>query len=201
MTSQAIHEIETARLLMRGPQPDDLAAWSMYVADPEYLRYIPWRPLTPQQRAERNLNAVAQVWEQHTPGDIAWVIALKATGQIMGWSGAGPSIEGGDAELVYMLGKPFWGQGFATEAARAVIRYGFENRPWDRIVATIQPENIGSLRVLEHLGFAYEKDVNYIEMTGDPTMQMDSPIVPYYALQRDKFAPGEAYYQVKTVPE
>jgi RimJ/RimL family protein N-acetyltransferase len=116
---------------------------------------------------------------------------------LIGWSGAGPSAATGEVELVYSLGKPYWGQGFATEAARAVARYSFENRAWDPIVAAIIPGNSASQRVLEHLGFVYEKDVNYDEMTGDTTMEMDSPIVPYFVLWRERFAPGDAFYRVK----
>lgn len=125
------------------------------------------------------------------------MIAQKTNGEIMGWCGAGPSAGDGEIELVYMLGKPFWGQGFATEAARAVVRYGFENQSWDRIVAAIIPGNVASRRVLEHLGFVYEKDVNYYETSGDSTIEMDSPIVPFFALQRERFAPGAALYRVK----
>lgn len=199
MATVSIPEIETERLLLRGPRPGDVEAWSAYIGDPDYLRYLPRRNLTPLARAEQTINSITQTWEQQPPSDIAWVITLKATGQLIGWSGAGPAEENGDAELVYMLGKPYWGQGFATEAARAVMRYGFENRIWNRIVAAIIPGNIASRRVLEHVGFAYEKDVNYYEMSGDTTIEMDSPIVPYFVLQRAQFVPGNALYRVTTL--
>jgi len=65
--------------------------------------------------------------------------------------------------------------------------------------AALNPGNSASRRVLEHLGFVYEKDVNYYEMTGDTTMEMDSPIVPYFVLRREQFAPGAAVYRVKGV--
>jgi hypothetical protein len=51
--------------------------------------------------------------------------------------------------------------------------------------------------VLERLGFAYEKDVNYIEMTGDTSMVMEDPMLALYALPRDQFAPGNAFYRVR----
>lgn len=200
MAPVTVPEIETERLLLRGPIPGDVAVLAAYVGDPDYLRYLPKRDLTALARAEQTLNTITQIWEQQPLSDIAWVITQKLTGQLIGWTGAGPAKENSEAELVYMLGKPYWGQGFATEAARAVVRYGFENREWDRIVAAIIPGNIASGRVLEHLGFVYEKDVNYYEMSGDTTIQMDSPIVPYFALQRDQFAPGDAFYRVRAVP-
>jgi RimJ/RimL family protein N-acetyltransferase len=197
MDPAPIPEVETERLLLRGPAPGDVEALANYVGDPDFLRYLPRRNLTPLERAQRTISNIVQTWERRPLSDIAWVIARKVDGQLIGWSGAGPSAATGEVELVYSLGKPYWGQGFATEAARAVARYSFENRAWDPIVAAIIPGNSASQRVLEHLGFVYEKDVNYDEMTGDTTMEMDSPIVPYFVLWRERFAPGDAFYRVK----
>jgi RimJ/RimL family protein N-acetyltransferase len=199
MASVVIPEIETERLILRAPISTDLDVFAAYLGDPDYLRYLPRRTATPHERAEQTLNVISQVWEQQPPSDIAWVISQKAGGQLMGWSGAGSSAGDGEIELVYAVGKPFWGQGFATEAARAVVRFGFENTGWDRMVAAIIPGNVASRRVLEHLGFVYEKDVNYYEMSGDATIEMDSPIVPYFALQRGRFAPGDAFYRVRHI--
>ncbi len=198
MAPASIPEIETERLLLRGPRTGDVEVWASYIGDPDYQRYLPKRNMTDLARAERSLNIIAQAWEQHPQSDVAWLITEKATGRLMGWSAAGPSKENGDPELAYVLGKPYWGQGFATEAARAVVRYGFAHLGWNRIVAAIIPGNVASRRVLEHLGFIYEKDVNYYEMSGDTTFLMDSPIVPYFVLQRDQFAPGDAFYRVRS---
>jgi len=194
MAAADVPPIETERLLLRAPTRADVAAWATHLADPEVLRYLPKRDQTPQERAEQQFDAINQGWEDHS--DIGLVITQKSGQQLIGWCGAGPGKEEDVAELVYMLGKPYWGQGFATEAARAVVRYGFENRPWSRIVAAIIPANAASRRVLEHLGFAYEKDVNYVEMTGDMTLQMDTPIVPLFVLRREQFVLGNAFYRV-----
>jgi ribosomal-protein-alanine N-acetyltransferase len=124
------------------------------------------------------------------------VITLKDSGQLVGWCGAGPYERAPtEAELVYSLGKPHWGKGLATEAAGAVVRFCFENTEWDSIAAAIMPENIASRRVLEHLRFVYLKDVNYYELTGDTTLEMDSPIVPYFVLRREEFEPGATVYR------
>lgn len=199
MASAAVPEVETARLLLRGPTDADIDAWASFLADPEVLRYLPKRAITPRERAERSFTSINQGWQQDPIGDLGWVITLKAEGQLIGWCGAGTAEGSNEAELVYSLGKPYWGRGFATEAARALIRFAFENTVWARIVAAIIPGNVASRRVLEHLGFLYEKDVNYLEMTGDTTMELDSPIVPFFALPRERFWPGDAFYRVKRV--
>ncbi len=197
MAAIRVPQIETGRLLLRGPCSGDVARWAAYVDDPDYSRYLPKRTATPLQRAELTFAGIAHAWEQDPPSDIAWAIAHKTDGQVIGWSAAGPSGGTGEVELVYMLGKPYWGQGFATEAAEAVVRYGFEHRAWDQISAAIIPGNVASRRVLEHLGFVNERDVNYLEMSGDATIQMDSPMVPYFVLRRDQFVPRGAFYRVR----
>ena len=196
MASRAVPDIETERLLLRGPTSADIDTWAAFLADPDVLRYLPKRAITPRERAGRTFNGINMGWQQHPMRDIGWVITLKGEGQLIGWCGAGTAEESNEAELVYSLGKPYWGQGYATEAARACVRFGFENTSWERIVAAIIPGNVASRRVLEHIGFVYEKDVNYYEMTGDTTMELDSPIVPYFALRRELFAPGRALYRL-----
>lgn len=196
MAQMTVPEIETGRLLLRGPTDADVEAWAAFLADPDVLQYLPRRAITSRERAERSFNAINQGWRQQPVSDIGWVITLKSAGQLIGWCGAGTVEGSNEAELVYSLGKPYWGQGFATEAARALVRFAFERTGWDRIVAAILPGNIASRRVLEHLGFIYEKDVNYFEMTGDTMMELDSPIVPYFALPRERFTPGDAFYRV-----
>lgn len=196
MAHAAVPEIETERLLLRGPTFADIDTWAAFLADPDVLRYLPKRAITPHERAQSTLNAINLGWQQQPVNDIGWIITLKSDGQLIGWCGAGTAEGSNEAELVYSLGKPYWGQGFATEAARALVRFAFERTGWDRIVAAILPENVASRRVLEHLGFVYEKDVNYYEMSGDTTMELDSPIVPYFVLAREQYTSGDAFYRV-----
>jgi ribosomal-protein-alanine N-acetyltransferase len=127
---------------------------------------------------------------------VGWAATTKEDGQFIGLCGI-EKLEGtSDGELDYLLGKPYWGQGFATEAARAVVRFGFAHTSWERIVAAIVPANTASGRVLDHLGFVYEKHVNYNELTGADTIVLDDPVVALYALGRDRYAPGDALYHL-----
>lgn len=197
MVPMTIPKVETERLILRAPTLADVDVWAAYLADPDVLRYLPRRAITPRERAELAFNAINQGWLQHPVSDIGWVITLKGDRQLIGWCGAGSAEGSTEAELVYSLGKPYWGRGFATEAARALVRYSFENTAWERMVAAIVPGNAASRRVLEHLGFVYEKDVNYYEMSGDTTIELDSPMVPYFVLRREQFVPHDALYRVR----
>ena len=66
----------------------------------------------------------------------------------------------GETELYYALGKPHWGRGFATEAAGAAMRFGFDRAGLSRIVAYAVPENRASTHVMEKLGMTYEEEAS-----------------------------------------
>jgi RimJ/RimL family protein N-acetyltransferase len=197
MVPGAVPEIETERLILREPVPADLDVWAAFNADPDVARYLPRRKITPRERAESLLDAIQRMWEQPASG-CGWAVMRKADQQFIGWCTAEHLASVNEVELSYLYGKPYWGQGFATEAARAACHFTFEHSAWDRIVATIVPGNAASRRVLDHLGFVYEKDVNYHQMTGDFVFQLESPILPYFVLLRERFAPGNGFYRVRS---
>ena len=66
-----------------------------------------------------------------------------------------------EVEVLYALGRPFWGRGYAREAAAAALRFGFETVGLDRIVAFVVPENTASARVLEAVGLRSIGDTDY----------------------------------------
>ena len=170
-----IPQIETARLLLRPFAADDLDDYTRLIfADAEVMRYLPQRDLAPRDRAERTLTVFAEQWSHHGCG--VWAVTDKATGEFVGHCGLGPVPEAGEIEVLYALGKAYWGQGIATEAARASVCFGFEQANLVRLVAFAVPENIASRRVMEHLGFAYEKDVHYFGLD-----------LVQYTLDRDQF--------------
>jgi ribosomal-protein-alanine N-acetyltransferase len=198
MPDTQIPTIETERLLLRGSTSGDVDTWAALLEDADVRRYVPKFPQSIRERAGLHIQWCDAAWEEEPQTEVGWMIALKQTGELIGRCGCGTLEGSNEAEVIYTLGKPYWGRGYATEATRAVIRYSLEQFPWDPITACIFPANIASRRVLEHLGFVYERDVDYLERTGDTSLAMESPIVPLYILPRDKFAPGNAYYRLFT---
>jgi RimJ/RimL family protein N-acetyltransferase len=155
-----VPRIETARLLLRPFVEADLDDYTRLIfADAEVMRYLPKRDLTPRDRAERTIAIFAEHWSHYGLG--AWAVTDKLTGEFMGHCGLGPVPEAGEIEVLYSLGQAYWGRGVATEAARASVRFGFEQAKLGRLIALAVSENIGSRRVMEHLGFVYEKDAHY----------------------------------------
>jgi ribosomal-protein-alanine N-acetyltransferase len=89
-------------------------------------------------------------------------------------------------EVAYALGRAHWGGGIASEAARASLRYGFEQMKLPRIIAVAVPENTGSRRVMEKIGMQFE----------GMTDQYYRATLALYSIQRADFNPGDEAYRL-----
>lgn len=175
MAAATIPTVETARLLLRPFTAEDLEDYTHLIfAEAEVMRYLPQRTSTPRERAERTMAFFNDQWVQS--GYSAWAVTDKVTGQLRGHCGLNYLAEIEEVEVLYALAKPYWGQGLATEAARASVHFGFEQVNLTRLIALAVPENIASRRVMEHLGFVYEKDAHHFGLN-----------LVQYALQRESF--------------
>lgn len=149
-------EVETARLSLRRFTHCDLPNLARIVADAEVMQFlgrVPG-PLT-EAEAEAFLCSMIAHWERHGFG--RWAVLNREDSRLIGC--AGLRSHEGVAELVYLLDRPFWGAGLATEVAKACLRYGFEAHGFARIIAFARPANAASRRVLEKSGLRYEGDV------------------------------------------
>jgi RimJ/RimL family protein N-acetyltransferase len=154
-----IPEITTERLRLRGFRPDDLSAHRAAVDDDAAVTWAHRRlPLAGSLRrwADR-----LDAWEREGFG--MWIVELAATGKIVGHAGLQRMDGTDEIELGYYLGVSAWGQGYATEAARACLRYGFETCGLARVVAVVRPDNAASRKVLDKLGFRHERDGVFYE--------------------------------------
>jgi ribosomal-protein-alanine N-acetyltransferase len=152
-TSGSAPRIETERLVLRAFEESD-AASVMFYADPEVMRYIPrgpWRSDDVEAGFKRMVENRRVQWQNVGFG--LWAIVLKETGAVIGHCGL-QHIEGGDeVEVFYLLDKPYWNQGIATEAARAALRFATE-RGLTAVVALAYPDNHASQRVMEKAGLS-----------------------------------------------
>lgn len=111
-------------------------------------------------------------------------IRLRSDGQLCGGVGLLPNAAHQHAELGYWLGIPFWGNGYATEAAGAVVRYGFEQIKLHRIFASHFEGNIASKRVLEKIGMRYEGCLRQHILKWGRFIDLE-----LYAILRQEFSP------------
>jgi [ribosomal protein S5]-alanine N-acetyltransferase len=150
-------EIQTERLLLRQFRAEDLAAHRAMVDDDPAVTWAHVRlPLVDSLRrwADR-----LDGWSQDGFG--MWIAAERASGRIIGHCGLQRLESGDDVEVGYYLGRTAWGHGYATELARACLRFGFVDRDLSRIVAVVRLENQPSRRVLEKIGMRHERDGHF----------------------------------------
>jgi RimJ/RimL family protein N-acetyltransferase len=118
--------------------------------------------------------------------DYAFAIIRKSDLAFVGSIGVQPERE---FEMGYWIGEPFWGQGYATEAARRIARFAFEELGATKIRAGWYEDNPASGRVLEKLGFRHEKDVQRTSISRRCTATCRFMILSRAAFARKQAAP------------
>ena len=159
--------LRTPRLLLRPWRDEDVAAFAELSADPAVMEYlVPLPGWVARARAH---------WEQYGFGQ--WVVEIAGEASFIGVVGLNtisyeahftPAVE-----IAWRLARAYWNRGYATEAARAALDYGFEKLALREIVATMVPANQRSRRVMERLG-----------MTRAPEDDFDVPHLPEGPLKR-----------------
>ena len=145
--------LETERLILRTWTFDDEADLFAICSNAEVMRYIgTGEPYT--QRKEANEFLRWAVNYQNENGFCRWAVLLKETSEIIGSCGFACPHGTKEIELGYLLARAFWGKGYATEAAKSCLKYGFEKLQFREIIALTDLENIASQRVLNKIGFA-----------------------------------------------
>jgi ribosomal-protein-alanine N-acetyltransferase len=148
--------LETERLILREFEESDLQAIQEYASDPEVVRYMEWGPNTEKDAREFLQRAFDQRQKQPR-SDYGLAVVLKSENQLIGSGGIHiVNADHKEAELGYCFNRRFWGQGYATEAARAFVALGFAELGLHRIYATCDPANVASARVMEKIGMQRE---------------------------------------------
>ena len=147
----AVPQLHTPRLVLRALDLNDADDILAYAADPEVAQYTLWSTHTSIEESRRFI-----AWL--TSGSIAcWALVHPDTSYVIGTSALHSyHTQHQRAEIAFHLAKAFWGQGYATEAARAVIRAGFMHYGLNRIEGTCMLGNVASARVMEKVGMRFE---------------------------------------------
>jgi RimJ/RimL family protein N-acetyltransferase len=159
--------LSTSRLLLRPWRDDDLPAFAALNADPRVMEFFP-KPLAAAESDE----LASRIRENcDSRGFGLWAVEISCGAPFIGYVGLNiPRFEAHFTpciEIGWRLALEQWGNGYATEAARAAVRFGFEQLGLNEIVSFTVPENIRSRRVMERLG-----------MTHDPADDFDHPVLP-----------------------
>ena len=154
--------LETSRLVLREFENSDADALALVLSDSETMRFYPapFDKAGVEQWIVRNQRRYAE----HGYG--LWAMLLKTSGEVIGDCGLTvQNIEGIDEiEVGYHVRRDLWGQGLATEAARACRDYGFARLEVDRLISLIRPENLPSRRVAEKNGMTIWKEIDWHDL-------------------------------------
>jgi ribosomal-protein-alanine N-acetyltransferase len=165
--------LRTERLLLRPWRDADLAPFAAMSADPAVMEFLV--PLVGPDACEAWAARLEAHWREHGFG--RWVVEIPGKASFAGVVGLAwipydahftPAVE-----IAWRLTRAYWGRGYATEAARAALDYGFAKLGLAEIVAVTVPANQRSRQVMERLG-----------MTRDPADDYDHPNVPEGPLKR-----------------
>ncbi len=155
--------LETRRLRLRRLREEDAEDLARIFAHPSVVQYSGGRSPTLDQVREGIRQHVSEYYRDRGYGLL--VAELRTTGEIVGRVGflTTEIDDTGDAELHYHLAPAAWGDGLATEAARAVLAWAFEGGRLDRVVAVIHPDNHASRRVAEKCGLTFWKEMELMD--------------------------------------
>ena len=165
-------EVSTERLIMRDWRESDLAPWAAMNADPEVRRYL--GPLLTFEQAS--------AWVLNFQDDLDrygfgfWALEVRVSGEFIGFTGLRTMDEDmpfTGVELGWRLARAAWGHGYATEAGRAALAYGFDILGLPEVFAVTMAGNLRSRAVMQRIG-----------MTTDPAEDFDDPDVDEGPLRR-----------------
>jgi RimJ/RimL family protein N-acetyltransferase len=147
-------EIHTKRLTLRDYIETDLEDIHEYGSDPEVVRYMPFGPNT-REDSQNFLNGVIAKQNEEPRTDYALAVVLRSEDKLIGGCRVSKVSET-EAHLGYILNRCYWGNGYATEAAKAMVGFAFSELGAHRVYADCHPENAASIKVLEKVGMVPE---------------------------------------------
>ncbi|MFN2451696.1 MAG: GNAT family N-acetyltransferase [Candidatus Dormibacteria bacterium] len=159
----AIPRLRTRRLLLREYLADDLEPFAAMHADLEVMRHIGEGVVLDRTGTWRSLAVGIGHWQLRGYG--MWVVCDQGTGEVLGRCGLVNPFGWPGLEVGWMLGRSHWGQGYATEAARAALEYGWTVLAARRLISLIRPANLRSAALATRLGATRE---SVTEVAGAP---------------------------------
>jgi len=156
------HPLRTERLLLREFTMNDREALHAIAQEPDIFQYFPTKTAWEMEKVERAIRHQIEHWETFHYG--LWAVTQPETGDLMGWCGLEFLPDTNETEVGYLLSRVYWGNGYATEAARASVQFGRDEIGLTEIIGLTDPRNFASQRVLEKSGLSYTRRQVYFGM-------------------------------------
>ena len=146
--------IETERLVLKLYTDREEDEFIRLLTDPVVMRFVDKGPLSSEQAHSLWRKLMNEFYPQGV--DTIWAVFAKDDGRFVGNASLRPRPERQkDWEIGYYLKPDEWGKGFATEIAKRLVRFGFENAGLTEVFATVDKENLASIHVLEKSGLTF----------------------------------------------
>lgn len=177
-------EIITGRLCLKPFTIDETDEIHRLWIDPDVRRYLWDDQVISHKQATEAVAESVRLYEQDGLG--LWSVRLPDDESLAGFCGYWFFHDPPELQLLYSLAPTHWNKGLATEAARAMIRYGFEEKSFASVIASADAPNLASLQVLEKIGLRFEKRS---DKNGLATV--------YYRLRRSEWQPDDSPYELR----
>ena len=148
--------LETERLIIREHVLSDAPFFFTLNSNYNVVKYTEDSSFKTIEEAEKIVQYVINQYKENGYG--RWLVAEKETGNPIGWCGLKFHTDTKETDIGYRLLESAWGQGYATESAKACIDYGFKHFNLNRIIGDAIKENTASINVFKKLGMTYLKD-------------------------------------------
>lgn len=156
-----VPELRTERLLLREWRGEDLDPFAALNADPEVMRFMP--KLLSRDECAARIQSIRDHFRDHGFG--LWAVEVRDVTPFVGFVGLSiPRFEAPFmpcVEIGWRLAREAWGNGFATEAARAAVEFGFNELGLQEILSFTVPTNSRSRRVMQRLGMTHDPDGDF----------------------------------------
>ncbi|MEM8510646.1 MAG: GNAT family N-acetyltransferase [Bacteroidota bacterium] len=149
--------LETDRLLLREITPEDFDDLFSMNSDPQIMKYVGDGSVRSHEQMINELDVLISHYTRK-PGLGIWATELKTNRCFIGASGLVYYDNTPEIEIGYRMQKEFWNNGYATEASRGLLEYGFTQLNLEKIVSSAHVDNIASRRVMEKIGMTYIDD-------------------------------------------
>ena len=185
MTASPVPRVETERLVLREFLERDRAPFAALNADARVMEHFP-SALT-GQASDELVDRIGQRWAEDGLG--LWAVERRDDGAFLGFTGLAPprfeAVFTPCVEVGWRLAAEAWGHGYATEAARAAIAYGFEVRGLDEILSWTVPANLRSRAVMARIGMTHDPADDF----DHPNIAVGSPLRRHvlYRLSRERW--------------
>lgn len=153
--------LQTPRLILRELNVKDAQNFYDLNSNPKVIKFTGDKPFQSVEDAEMFL-ANYTAYQDYGYG--RWAVIEKVSGEFLGWCGL--KFDGKQTDIGFRFFENHWGNGYATESAKACLKYGFGELGLSEIIGRAMKENIASIQVLEKIGMKYHSDLDCADFPG-----------------------------------